>query len=135
VPQYQSKLWDLFSLLAQLEKSSLPCVLIEQLGNESQRPPVLLSDIVRQARVLPMVRNGRGGSVMVRGNSIVMSRRGCRSRSLLRVLLMVILLMHPCRLSLRVILVLVRENVCPLEHLVLSKEPARGLEGCISSGR
>ena len=43
-------------------------------------------------------------------------------------MLMMALLVHPCWLSLRIILVLVREDVCPGEHGVRFKDQREGLE-------
>lgn len=97
MPQDQSQLWDLFALLAQLQKSRLPCVLIQQIGDEVQGPPVLLRDRLHHAILTMCGGNGRGSRVVVSCDAIVvllLSGGGCGSSSLLGVL-MVTLLMHP----------------------------------------
>ena len=63
--------------------------------------------------------DGRADSVVISSDSVVMLLLGSADRgssSLLRVL-MVALLVHPWLFTLWVILMLVREDVCPREHL------------------
>lgn len=79
-----------------------------------------------------MSRSNRGsGRVVVSGNAIIMLLLcgRCSGCSGLLGMLMVTLLMHPCWLAVRVELLLVGENVCPLEHLVRSMLPTSGLAG------
>lgn len=69
---------------------------------------------------------------MVGSNSIIMlllSGRRSGSRGLLSMLMLIMLLMHPCWFAVRIELLLVREDVSPLEHLVRSMEPTSLLAG------
>lgn len=73
-----------------------------------------------------MVWESRSSSVMIGSDSIVMlllSSRCGSGGSLLGMLIVILLLlvMHPSWLAVRCILLLVREYVRPLEHLVLSE--------------
>lgn len=133
VPQNQGKLWDLLALLAKLKKSRFPCFLVQKISNECQGPPVLLCNIVHYARILSEWLDSANCDIVARSDSIIMlllsyRRGGCSS--LLGMLLMMALLVHPCLLTrMWVILLLVGENVWPGEHLALSTLPARRLEG------
>jgi len=97
MPQDQSQLWDLFALLAQLQKSRLPCVLVQQVSDKVQGPSILFGDSLHHAILAVCRSNRRGGSVVVSCDAIVvllLCSGCCGSCSLLGVLVMR-LLVHP----------------------------------------
>lgn len=121
MPEDQSQLWDLLSLLAQLQKRALASFLVQELGNPNQYPPVLLGDIVHHSAIMSLawqnvwnLRSIMGGlkSSIVSG----LRRGGCGLGLLVGLLLLVIVLVHPRWLAMTE--VLVREHVGSLrEHV------------------
>jgi hypothetical protein len=117
VPQYQCELWYLFALLAQFQKSRLPCILIQQIRNEVQRAPILFRNILHHTCVLTVcwIYQGWSGSVVVGSNPIVVLLISCCMRGL-GSMLMVGLLVHPCWLALGIVLMLMGKDVSSWEH-------------------
>lgn len=123
MPENQSQLWDLLSLLAQLQESALASLLVQELSDPDQHPPILLGDIVHHSTIVSLtwqkvwdLRSIVGGLK----SSIVGGLRGggcgLGLGLLVGLLLLVIVLVHPRRLA--VTEVLVREHVGSLrEHV------------------
>lgn len=121
MPEDQSQLWDLLSLLAQLQKRALASLLVQELSDPNQHPPVLLGDIVHHSAIVSLtwqkvwdLRSIVGGlkSSIVGG----LCGGGCGLGLLVGLLLLVIVLVHPRWLA--VTEVLVREHVGSLrEHV------------------
>ena len=121
MPEDQSQLRDLLSLLAELQKRALASLLVQELSDPDQYPPVLLGDIVHHSAIVSLpwqkiwdLRSIVGG---LKG-SIVSGLRGggCGLGLLVGLLLLVIVLVHPRWLAMTE--VLVREHVGSLrEHV------------------
>ena len=115
MPEDEGELRNLLSLLAELKKSRLPCVLVEQIGNVSHRPTILLRDVVR--------RGSGSGILAVPGSEVVHIGVGTGQAVVVLLLLLLgssgglmgmlmmasSLLMHPGRVALWV------ELVVPIE--------------------
>ena len=111
MPQDQSQFWDLLALLAELQQSSLPSVLVEQVGDVGQCSTIVLRHRGLNIAILSMscrqstrVIVGSGDAVVV---SLLRNGGGGGGSCCLLGMLVVTRLVHPRgRVALRVVVML-----------------------------
>jgi hypothetical protein len=113
VPQDQGQLWNLFPLLAELQQRGFPGILVEEVGNVLEGTPVVLGYRCLQSIVLRVGRcevvhvvDGAGDTVVV----LLLGHVGGGGGGLCMVLVR-ILLVHPGRIGLWILMVSVDVRV------------------------